>query len=236
MGIECKQESEFQKKTVKGQEEILGNTKSISYIRKRIRTPNQILMNQYKILSDDELVCLLEEGDSKAYAETYQRYWAILFRHARKMLQNDDEAKDVVQDLFAALWTKRTELNLTGSLSSYLYSATRYKVFDLIDKNKVRSHYLASLDEYIQEGNYSADDSIREKQLAILIEKEVSMLPSKMREVFELSRKNNLSYKEIALKMDISDQTVKKQIHNAIKILRPKFGLFFLVLQYFIGT
>jgi RNA polymerase sigma-70 factor (ECF subfamily) len=191
-------------------------------------------MTRYKTLTDNELVSLLEKGNSEAYAEIYQRYWAVLFRHARKMLQNDDEAKDLVQDIFTVLWAKVSELNLTGSLSSYLYSAVRYKVFDLIDKNKVRNNYFASLQEFIQHGEYTTDHVIREKQLASLIEKEVAMLPSKMRQVFQLSRNNNLSHKEIAEKMEISDQTVKKQIHNAIRILRPKFGIFMLLIQYFL--
>lgn len=190
-------------------------------------------MNPYRALSDIELVSLLEKGNSEAYAEIYQRYWAVLFRHARKILQNDEEAKDVVQELFAALWTRFSELNLTGSLSAYLYSAVRYKVFDLIDKSKVRDHYFASLEQFIEQEEYTADQALREKELANLIEKEIAMLPNKMREVFELSRKQHLSHKEIAQQMDISAQTVKKQIHNAIKILRPKFGIVILIFLYF---
>ncbi|WP_316810744.1 RNA polymerase sigma-70 factor [Pedobacter heparinus] len=190
-------------------------------------------MNLYRNLSDHDLVELLKSADDNAYEEIYKRYWAILFRHACKILHNEDEAKDVIQDLFTALWTKRRQINLNSSLSSYLYSATRYKIFDLIDKHKVRSQYLASLESFIHEGQCSSEDGIREKQLAVLIEKEIAGLPVKMREVFELSRKSNLSHKEIAKKMGISDQTVKKQIYNAIKILRPKFGLLLLILRFF---
>jgi RNA polymerase sigma-70 factor (family 1) len=189
-------------------------------------------MNSYKNLSDHELVKLLKLADDAAYAEIYKRYWAILFRHANKMIRHDDEAKDLIQDLFTTLWFKAADLDLSGPLSSYLYSTVRYKVFDLIDKHKVRSNYLSSLEKFIQEGDYTTDNIIREKEMAMLIEKEISVLPAKMREVFELSRKSHLSYKEISLKMDISDQTVKKQIYNAIKILRLKFGVILLVFQY----
>lgn len=189
-------------------------------------------MNLYKNLSDHELVKLLKLADDTAYAEIYKRYWAVLFRHARKMIRSDDEAKDLVQDLFTTLWFKAADLELSGSLSSYLYSTVRYKVFDLIDKHKVRSNYLSSLEKFVQEGDYTTDNIIREKELAMLIEKEISVLPAKMREIFELSRKSHLSYKEISHKMDISDQTVKKQIYNAIKILRVKFGVILLVFQY----
>lgn len=189
-------------------------------------------MSHSTILSDNELINLLKDGDNSAYTEIYKRYWAILFRHARKMLRNDDEAKDIVQDVFAALWVRISELNLEGSLSSYLYSAVRYKIFDLIDKKKVRGNYFASLEKFIEEGDYTTDNVIREKELAAQIEEEIAMLPLKMRQVFELSRKSDLSHKEIASKMHISDQTVKKQIHNAIKILRPKFSIYILLILH----
>jgi RNA polymerase sigma-70 factor (ECF subfamily) len=60
-----------------------------------------------------------------------------------------------------------------------------------------------------------------------LIEKEIATLPPKMREVFELSRKANLNYREIAEKLNISDNTVKKQMSNALKILRSRLGVIF---------
>ncbi|MNL17944.1 RNA polymerase sigma factor [compost metagenome] len=59
-------------------------------------------------------------------------------------------------------------------------------------------------------------------ELTRLIDKEVSALPQKMKEIFEMSRNQELSHREIAAQLNISDHTVKKQINNAIKILRPK--------------
>ncbi len=58
-----------------------------------------------------------------------------------------------------------------------------------------------------------------------IIEKEIGALPPKMREVFELSRKENLSHKEIAEKLNLSEKTVKKQVNNSLKILRSKLGM-----------
>ncbi|SMO38819.1 RNA polymerase sigma factor [Solitalea koreensis] len=181
-------------------------------------------MLSYREYTDNELFCLLKQGKHGAYAEIYKRYWASLFRHARKILQNDEEAKDVVQDIFTTLWLKAPEINLTSSLSTFLYASVRNKIFDLIDKNKVRRNYLASLESFIVAAEATTENQIHEKELALLIEKEFAALPPKMREVFELSRKSDLSYKEIADKLDISDNTVKKQISNALKILRPRLS------------
>ena len=75
------------------------------------------------------------------------------------------------------------------------------------------------------ESNYSVTDHrIREKQLTELINKGIADLPDKMREIFELSRKNSLSHKQIAAQLNLSEQTVKKQVNNALRILRTKLG------------
>jgi RNA polymerase sigma-70 factor (ECF subfamily) len=103
----------------------------------------------------------------------------------------------------------------------------RFKVFDLMDRKKVRSNYLSSLENFIKKNEYSAEYRLREKQMAELVEREIAALPPKMREVFELSRKANLNYREIAEKLNISDNTVKKQMSNALKILRSRLGIIF---------
>src|SRR5690606_18965196 len=180
-------------------------------------------MNRY---SDDILIARIKEGNKKAFNEIYRRYWAILYRHAMRMTKSDDESQDVVQDVFESLWRNRAFFEINTSLSSYLYSAVRYKIFDLLDKNKVRTDYMDRLSDFIEEGIYTIDHVLIEKELSEQIEKEVSFLPPKMREVFELSRNEHLTHKEIAVRLSLSDQTVKKQIHKALKILKPKFRIF----------
>jgi RNA polymerase sigma-70 factor (family 1) len=180
-----------------------------------------------EVLSDYELLGLFKEGQKSAYEEIYHRYWAVLFSHARRMLQSEEDAKDLVQDVFSVFWLDGPTLELRTTLSAYLYTIMRYKVFNLIDRKKVRSNYLSSLEDFIRRNEYSSEYRIREKQMEELIEKEIAALPPKMREVFELSRKANLSYQEIAEKLNISDNTVKKQMSNALKILRSRLGVLF---------
>ncbi|SMC60102.1 RNA polymerase sigma factor [Pedobacter africanus] len=182
-------------------------------------------MAAYSAYTDQELATLLKEGDGMAYTEIYDRYWPLMFRHSRKMLRDDDEAIDVVQDIFTALWAKSAETVFTTSIRSFLYSATRNKVIDLINRNKVRTNYLANLQEFYDKGEFLTEDIIREKELINRIEMEVAKLPAKMRKIFELSRKHHLSYKEISEMTNVAEGTVKKQVHNAIKILRLKLHL-----------
>ncbi|HEY6901461.1 MAG TPA: RNA polymerase sigma-70 factor [Puia sp.] len=179
------------------------------------------------VLSDLELLAMFKDGERSAYEEIYHRYWAVLFNHARRMVQSDEDAKDLIQDVFSVFWLDGPSLEIQTTLSAYLYSIVRYKVFNLIDRKKVRSNYLSSLEDFIKKNEYSGEYRIREKQMEELIEKEITALPPKMREVFELSRKANLNYREIAERLNISDNTVKKQMSNALKILRSRLGVVF---------
>jgi RNA polymerase sigma-70 factor (family 1) len=182
-------------------------------------------MTELKTLSDTELIYLFKGGDRRAYEEIYFRYWAILFRHACKMLGNDEDARDLVQDVFSVFWSNGAEVRITHSLPAYLYSMMRYKIFDFISRRKVRSDYLSSLADFIEKNEYSTDYRVREKQMEAIIAKEIAALPPKTKEVFELSRKANYSYREIARELNISENTVRNQINNALKILRSKLGL-----------
>lgn len=181
-------------------------------------------MADYDTYSDDELINLLKVGDRVAYEKIYQRYWLKLYRHALKMLQNEEEAKDVVQDVFVMLWSKQNELNSITSLSSYLYASVRNKILNLFKRNRIEDNHLDSLKVFIGQGENITDHLIREKNLSAIIEKEITLLPDRMRQVFELKRKNNLSYQEIAKEMTISDLTVKTQMNKAIKVLRLRLG------------
>lgn len=181
-------------------------------------------MAAYSAYTDLELTTLLKVGDRTAFSEIYQRYWPLLFRHARKLLQGDEEAKDVVQDVFISLWNVVAEFNEHTALSAYLYATTRNKILNIFRRNKVAGTHLESLGNFMDQSTNITDHLLREHMLARQIEEEIANLPDRMREVFELKRKHNLSYKEIAEVMNISDLTVKTQMNKAISILRSKFG------------
>ncbi len=173
------------------------------------------------------MLALFKEGQRSAYEEIYHRYWTILYYHARKMVQSDEDAKDLIQDVFSVFWLDGPTLELHDTLAAYLYSIVRYKVFNLIDRKKVRSDHLSSLVGFIKKNEFSSEYRVREKQMEQLIDKEIRALPSKMREVFGLSRKADMHYREIGKKLKISDNTVKKQMSNALKILRSRLSVIF---------
>ncbi|RZK53817.1 MAG: RNA polymerase sigma-70 factor [Pedobacter sp.] len=180
----------------------------------------------YTTMSDFELLDFMRSGDHRAFEELYDRYKVVLYLHAKRMLQNEDETKDVIQEIFTTLWFKRSEITIATSVKSYLYSAVRNKIFNILAHQKFEVKYLNSLQEIINLGETSLEQNLRERELIAIIDREIDLLPAKMREIFVMSRKDHLSHKEIADTLNISDKTVKKQIGNAIKILRPKIRFF----------
>ena len=181
-------------------------------------------MSRLLCIDDEEVLHSFQQGDRAAYEIIYDKYWSILYRHARKMLQNDDEAKDVVQEVFLMLWTKAQHGAIHSPLAAFLYTATRNRILDQIKHAKVEAKYLASLKDEMENHIQPPDALVRQRDLAMQIESEITALPARMREIFELSRKEYRTHKEISEYLSISDKTVKKQISNALQILRAKLG------------
>lgn len=183
-------------------------------------------MVNYSNYSDPDLVLLLKEGDRNAFAEIYHRYKLVLHHHAWNKTRNDIDAQDVIQEIFSNLWVKREAIQIESNLSGYLYSSVRNHILNLFAKKQLQQKYIDSIQHYSQHGTAVTDHKVRESMLAAAIEKEIADLPPRMREVFELSRKQHLSHKQIAEIMGTTEQTVKKQMSNALKHLRKKIGFF----------
>ncbi|WP_025146596.1 RNA polymerase sigma factor [Pedobacter jeongneungensis] len=181
-------------------------------------------MSEYQILYDKDLLIQLKNGSHSAYTEIYNRYFYLMYIFAYKKIGDEELSKDFVQELFITLWSKRESLSETGKLSSYLYISIRSRMLDYFAHQKVKNKYLDFLKTYESTADEKTDHIVREKELANYIEKQIQSLPDKMRQVFELSRKEHLSNKEIAQKLKISESNVSSQISNTLKIFRTKFG------------
>lgn len=178
----------------------------------------------YSKQTDEQLTALLRTGDRIAYTEVYHRYKRLLYLFAFKRLGRKEEVWDIVHEVFLSLWLHHETLEISYTLSTYLHSAVRNRIANVIAREQVSTRYLDSFKNYLDEGYDTTDHIVRHKDLEALIEKEIAALPEKMREVFELSRKTNYNRKEIAAELGISEETVKSHMHQALKKLKVRLG------------
>lgn len=179
--------------------------------------------------SDQKLFKALKAGDTIACKIIFERYKSILYQHAYRMLGNHDEAQDVVQDVFLNLWQKRVQLDVKSSLSSYMYQAVRNRILNLISHQQVIDRYSESLKAFWKEGEYTTDHELREKELIAVIQREINTLPPKMRRIYLLSRRDDISYRQIAEREGISEKTVRNQVYNALQVLKSRISSFLTV-------
>lgn len=166
------------------------------------------------------MLALIKGGDRSAFNEIYQRYWFKLYKKAFERIKSRDEAEDMIQDLFIDFWMKRETLIINVSLSAYLFTAIKYKVINYIEANIVRNNYLKSLNNAVMDYDDATNQSLICRDTERWMDLEIQKLPPRVKRVFELSRQENLSIKEIAQKLEVSDQTVKNQIGKALKTIK----------------
>lgn len=190
-------------------------------------------MGSYKDFPDAKLIVMLKQRDKLAFAEIHDRYSMVVYYKANRMLGDKDTAKDMVQDIFTSLWEKAGDIHDEGNLAGYLFIATRNSVLKLIQKGKTKDEYLSALGKYSEEVSYDMLERLDERELMALVLQEIEKLPPKMREVFQLSRLEHLSHKEIAMRLNISEATVRQQVKNSIRVLRgrlTKYGSYGIVM------
>ncbi len=172
---------------------------------------------------EPHLIDQLQLGTETAFDYIYDLYWKQLFQYAYNRLQFEDAAKDMVQDVFISLWSKRDTLKITSSLSAYLFSILRYKLIDHYHATGVRKQHALRINQIEHPSDNNVNQSVHTREINGLLHLSIQKLPSKMKEVFELSRLKGYSTRQISEQLNISEQTVKNQLSTALKRLRLNF-------------
>lgn len=179
----------------------------------------------YSNVSDFILLSQLQGGDHSAFIEIYDRYYQVILTFCLKKLKDEERAKDIVQDVFTNIWHKRESLEIKSSLPGFLTISAKNRILDLFAHNLVQTKFRHTLSDSDQLSN-GTDFLIREKQLQFQIKQAVDSLPEKMREVFKLSRNENLNHKEISKTLSLSEKTVNNQLVKALSRLKIRLGIF----------
>jgi len=178
---------------------------------------------EVQLFSDDRLIALIQENDIAAFEHIYNRYWSKLYLSAYNILRDRQVSEDITQEVLVNLWMKRDNLQVT-SLKAYLYTAVRYQVFNIIRSGKVKADLFNRLEELFSKNG--GEEILSEKEINRLLEQGVAELPEKCRRIFIMSRREHLTTKEIAERLEISPKTVENQLTIALNRLRKTLGDF----------
>lgn len=175
-------------------------------------------------VDDTTLIKRLREGDAQAFDDLFELYWKPLYQSAYRRLHNREEAEDMVQELLASIWRRRHEivLNNDHSIQAYLFSALRYRIISFYAGVKTERFYGEVLERILEIKDEDHYAHLFTRELKDLLQQEIDNMPHNMKQVYILTREKDLSIKEAAAHVGLSEQTVKNLITAATKKLRSK--------------
>ena len=194
-------------------------------------------MQPKSIYTDEELLkCMAENDDQAAFTDIYWRHWESLLTSAVKVIRSKEDAADIVQEIFLSLWKRRREVVLTGSLEAYLHTGIRYKTINFIQKHANEVKYIKAVNNLNKMiCSNDAEEIMQTKKIEEVIQVVEMKMPPKMRAVYCKSRRENLTHKQIASEMGISEETVKKHIQHAMKLIKSalsEIAAFLIILSF----
>ncbi|GAA4442281.1 sigma-70 family RNA polymerase sigma factor [Ravibacter arvi] len=184
------------------------------------------------IVNDAELVLLLETGDERAFREIYDRYWHKLYRMAVGKVGSQENAKELIQDIFLDLWFRRNEVHI-DELDRYLSSAVKYRVLNFIKKEIVKKKYELSVFAKSPETNRSTEDTLAFRELQQAIMTGIEQLPPKVQHIFRLNRIEHRSAFEISELLKMPERTVEYNITQALRLMREYLKDYVVYLLFF---
>jgi RNA polymerase sigma-70 factor (family 1) len=184
--------------------------------------------------SDEELLTELQKGNKVAFEEIFNKYWFTLYRVAYTRTKSRQEAEEVVQDIFTALWKNHNTL-LINNLSHYLYAAVRKRLISMMRSQVVHQKYWDYYRQFLPGNPMNTAETVELEELSNAIENAIGKLPEKSQQIFRLNRLQGLSIPEIEKFLKIPRRTIEHHLTKSIRELRIhlKDFIFFLLITSF---
>lgn len=176
-------------------------------------------VNETKLVTDHSLAESIKSSNHGVFELVFNYYYSGLVVYADQIIKNTEISEDIVQSVFMKLWETRENIEIR-SFRSYFIQCVKNRCIDHLRSQQVKNRFdnrIPDADHLVME-----DDLWTKNELSELIERAIEDLPPRCREVFWMSRNENLKIAEIAEKLNISKRTVETQISKALKILRVK--------------
>ena len=176
-----------------------------------------------KELSDQQILDLFKHNPDEAIAVLFRQYYTFICRVIYRVLPNKVTSEDIAQDVFFDLWRKKDRININTSLKAYLRRTAVNRTLNHIRDQKMKFEDEEKIPQ-LDLAQTNANQLLEAEEMQQHIDKAIESLPERCRMVFSLSRFEELSYQEIATKLEISPKTVENQISKALRILRKSLA------------
>jgi len=174
-----------------------------------------------KDLPDDLLLEKQRQGNSAAYNILFKRYYDSLYGYALKNVKESFVAEELTMDVLLRLWQKNGEVEVTNDLKAYLFRSIKNAIY-----NHYRKKILATVPLEVESAptltSVSADDALQTKELEQFYVKKLAELSPQRRQVFQMSREENMTYPEIAKNMSLSVNTVENYMVATLRFFRQE--------------
>lgn len=187
-------------------------------------------MKVHSELTDKKLIDQLRADSHDAFNEIHHLYYAMLIRYAYNIFSDKEACNDMVQDVLVWFWEHRKQHRVIN-IKGYLLMAVKYQVANYLRKGKVQQTYILSSN--VSDFTLN-EESLELQELQAVITSFTHQLPEKCAEIFRLSREEQLSNKEIAAKLGISEVTVAVQIKRALDKLKVNLGKMYFWMYFFV--
>jgi RNA polymerase sigma-70 factor (ECF subfamily) len=186
-------------------------------------------MKEFVLYNDEELMQEIKADNMFAFDALYKKYSKRLYKFGYSILKSQEEAENLIQDVYLNLWENRYKVEKDSSIKSYLFTIAYNSAITIIRKKARESEfveYLKTLQEISEE---PVNMAFEYNELTNKLEEIIKALPQRQKEVYLLHRVEGLKYNEIAERLNISMNTIENHMSRALKTIRKKLGNYSLI-------
>lgn len=176
-------------------------------------------MEKLDTQQENFLLSALRQDNKEAFSLLFQKYYTDLVLFCGNFVRDKSSCEDIVQSIFLKLWNDRKNIHIETSLKSYLLRAVRNSCFDEFRHLEIVRQYESDPDHSVLD-SYDTENYILYSDLSAHLQQALDQLPAPYREAFEMNRFEGLKYREIAVRLNVSERTVEVRVSKALEMLR----------------
>lgn len=173
--------------------------------------------------TDAVLVALLKEGDKAAFKELFDKYGKRLFQFSLKYLREEEDAEDLLNEVFLKIWENRSSLKTDTSFQSYLFTIAYNNIRQRFLKRSREEKYIQIFAEEQLAERLKSEDQLDYLSFVKVVNEVIETLPARRKEIFVLYYQKELKGKQIAERLNLTEQFVRNQLSIAKKTIIDKF-------------